>query len=188
MSELVFFLEEASAKAMLEGLLPRIVPGSLIVRYFHFEGKQDLEKHLVKRLRGYLAPDARFIILRDQDSGDCVAVRERLKSLCAEAGRPEAMVRIACRELESWYLADLAAVAEAYGTPAVLRESGRAKYRDPDMIEVPSGELRRLVPEYQKVDGSRRIGAVIDPNNRRSRSFAHLVGTIRRIAGAMPSR
>jgi len=51
MSELVVFLEEASAKAMLEGLLPRILP-NLPIRFVVFEGKQDLERQLEKRLRG----------------------------------------------------------------------------------------------------------------------------------------
>lgn len=39
MKEWVFFLEELSARAMLEGLLPRIVPQSVDVRYIVFEGK-----------------------------------------------------------------------------------------------------------------------------------------------------
>ncbi len=46
MKSLVFFLEEPSARAMLEGLLPRLLPDGWLVRYIVFEGKQDLEKQL----------------------------------------------------------------------------------------------------------------------------------------------
>lgn len=44
MRELVFLLEEASAKAMLESLLPRILHEETRFRCIPFEGKQDLEK------------------------------------------------------------------------------------------------------------------------------------------------
>lgn len=95
---------------MLEGLLPRLPPENITPRYIVFNGKQDLEKRLVHRLRHYLAPDARFVVLRDQDSGDCRLVKKQLIEKCREAGRTDTLVRIACHELESWYLADLAAV------------------------------------------------------------------------------
>ena len=42
MKELVFLLEEASAKAMLESLLPRILHPDIHTRLIPFEGKQDL--------------------------------------------------------------------------------------------------------------------------------------------------
>ena len=41
MRELVFLLEEASAKAMLEGLVPRLLDDRIQVRLITFEGKQD---------------------------------------------------------------------------------------------------------------------------------------------------
>lgn len=44
MKHLVFLLEEPSAKEMLNGLLPRLLPG-LSYRCIVFEGKQDLEKN-----------------------------------------------------------------------------------------------------------------------------------------------
>jgi len=45
MKRLIFFLEEASAKAMLEVFLPRILPTDIRCRYHVFEGKSDLEKN-----------------------------------------------------------------------------------------------------------------------------------------------
>ena len=77
MSEIVFFLEEPSAEAMLEGFLPKVMPG-LNYRCIVFEGKQDLERRLVQRMRGYRVPDAKFVVLRDQDAADCKAVKKTL--------------------------------------------------------------------------------------------------------------
>ena len=100
---------------MLEGILPQILPGGIGYRCVVFEGKQDLEKRLPKRLRGWQhIEETKFIVLRDQDSADCRLIKQRLIEICREAGRPETLVRIACRELESFYLGDLAAVGQAF--------------------------------------------------------------------------
>jgi len=179
MRHLVFLLEELSAKAMLESLLPRILPPDSHYRMFTFEGKQDLEKNLARKLRSYLVPDARFIVMRDQDSGDCRVIKARLVELCSAAGKDAALVRIACKELESWYLADLAAVSQAFEKPFLIKERNSARYRHPDAIDTPSRELKRLLPEYQKIEGSRRIGRFLDPDNKTSTSFAHFVSAVR---------
>ena len=182
MKELVFCLEESSAQAMLEGLLPRLLPVEVVLRYIPFEGKQDLEKQLVRRLRGYRNPDARFIVVRDQDSNpDCKAVKARLVALCVQAGKPNALVRIACRELESFYLADLAAVERGLGVVGIAKLQGKVKFRSPDYLGSPSKELAVLTQgRYQKVGGSRAIGVYLDLNNHRSDSFRNLVQGIRR--------
>jgi hypothetical protein len=39
---LVLLLEEPSARDLLEGLLPRLLPEEVHVQYLVFEGKQDL--------------------------------------------------------------------------------------------------------------------------------------------------
>src|ERR1017187_7530669 len=105
MNELVFFLEEESAKVLLEQIFPHLIPfGSRVhPRFIVFEGKQDLEKQLQNKLRGYLNPQARFIVLRDQDQADCRKTKKSLAAICTRAGRPQTTVRIACRELEAFY-------------------------------------------------------------------------------------
>jgi hypothetical protein len=180
MSEIVFFLEEPSAEAMLQGLLPRLLQEGARTRFVVFEGKQDLEKQLVRKIRGYRG-NARFIVLRDQDAGDCRIVKSRLVEKCAEAGKPDALVRIACHELESWYLADLAAVESGLGVKALVRLQNKNPYRAPDFWPVPSAQLSRIVPSYQKVGGSRAIGPHLDLENTRSRSFAVLVAGLRQL-------
>lgn len=86
MSTLVFFLEEPSAREMLQGVVPRLVPETVSVRYIPFEGKQDMSRQLERKLRGWLAPDTCFIVLRDQDSGDCMQVKQELAQLCCTLG------------------------------------------------------------------------------------------------------
>ena len=44
-------------------------------RYIVFQDKQDLEKNLVKRLRGWLLPGFVFVVMRDQGAGDCATVK-----------------------------------------------------------------------------------------------------------------
>jgi len=68
-TRIVFFLEERSAKEMLDGLLPRLLPDTLSFHCFSFEGKQSLRKQLPVKLRGWLAPDTCFVVLQDQDRG-----------------------------------------------------------------------------------------------------------------------
>jgi hypothetical protein len=182
MSELVFLLEEESAKAMLETLLPRILDERIVVRAIAFEGKQDLERQLERKLKNYANRDARFIVLRDQDSGDCALVKANLIEICRRSGRiASTQVRIACRELESFYLADLGAVEIALGVGNLAKHQNGAKYRNPDRLGSPSLELKKLTAgQYQKVGGSRRIGCHLDPANLRSSSFRYLISAIRR--------
>lgn len=113
--ELVFLLEEESAKAMLQSLLPRFLDPSITTRFIAFDGKSDLQLQLVRRLQAYINPVARFIIMQDQDSAkNCKQLKAKLLQQCRQAGRESAsLVRIACHELEAFYLGDLRAVEHA---------------------------------------------------------------------------
>ena len=183
MITLVFFLEELSAKALLEILLPRFIPeDKFFLRFVPFEGKRDLEKQLVRRIRGWRVPNTHFVVLRDQDSAECRDVKQRLLELCAKAERPTTLVRVACRELESWYLGDLKAVGEAFGMNNLTGKQNKQKYRMPDALGNPVQELERLTnQEYQKVSGSRAIGPYLDIENNRSHSFQVFVSGVKRL-------
>jgi hypothetical protein len=177
MTCLVFLLEEPSARDLIEGLLPRLLPAepAIEVRYLTFQGKQDLEKNICKKVRGWLQPDSRFVILRDQDAGDCRVVKKTMLDLALESGRPgiadHLLVRVACRELESWVLGDWTAVGEAFEMPRLAEQSRKSIYRDPDKLDRPVEELRKFIPEYQKRDGARRVGPLLDTNRNQSPSF-----------------
>lgn len=181
MKELVFFLEEESAKALLEKLVQRMQPAREPVpcRFVVFEGKQDLQQNLARKIRCYRNPAAHFFVLQDQDRSDCLELKKRLRAICAGAGRPDTKVRIACRELESFYLGDLAAVEKALGTRGLAKRQGREKFRDPDRLQNPANELEHLTSyNYQKVAGSRAIGEHLDLWNSRSKSYLCLVQSI----------
>lgn len=182
MRTLVFFLEEASAREMLKGLLPRFLPPDVESRFVVFEGKQDLEKQLEKKLRGWQQPDSLFVVLRDQDAGDCRQVKAGLVKKCRKANRPHALVRIACHELESWYLGDLAAVERALDVKGLAAHQAGRKFRDPDSATNPSYLLRQATSNaYQKVSGSRAIGPELNLEGNRSKSFQVFISGLRRL-------
>lgn len=178
---LTCILEEPSAKEMLKSILPRILPEDVIFRFVIFEGKQDLEKQLEKRLRGWNRPDTFFMIMRDQDGVDCYMIKDGLKEKVNRSGKGDrSLVRIACNELESFYLGDLRAVEMGLGIKNLSKQQGKRKYRSPDRLGNPVQELCRLTGNsYQKIQGSRNISEYmkLDHTNT-SHSFNVLINGI----------
>ncbi len=180
---LVFFLEEPSAKAMLEGVIPRLVDSSITVHYRTFEGKQDLEKQIEKKIKNWVSENTKFVIIRDKDSGDCLVVKQNLQQKCRNAGRNDVLIRIACHELESWYLGDLQAVEAGLNVSGLSKQQANHKYRDPDALGNASEELKKISKrKYQKIAGSRSIAPhlKLDGSNT-SYSFNVLINGIRAI-------
>ena len=185
MKRLIILLEEPSARELLKGVLPRILPDSVEVQYLVFEGKQDLEAQLVRKLKGWRAPNSVFVVLRDQDAADCRVVKARLQQLVAETGRTAVLIRVACRELESWIVGDWRAVAEAFAQPGLAALADKAVYRDPDQLVRPVEALRKVLPEYQKRDGARRVGVFLDPGRSRSQSFRAFCSGVQKLASTL---
>ncbi|MDK1021175.1 MAG: DUF4276 family protein [Candidatus Hydrogenedentes bacterium] len=182
MRRLVVFTEEMSAKVMLESLLPRLLPQEIHIQCVDFEGKRDLEKQLPIKLKGWRTPDTAFVILRGQDSSNCHDGKRNLRKICDAANKPDVLIRIACRELESWYIGDLAAVEAGLEIDGLSASQERAKYRIPDNVISPSKELKKITKNrYQKVGGSRVIGKHLSLDNTRSVSFRNFVNGVRRI-------
>jgi hypothetical protein len=179
-SRVVFLLEEPSMKTLLDGLLPRLFP-SLVFQCVPHEGRQDLAKSVPRKLRAWREPGVRFVVLRDNDSGDCHALKRLLSDLCRQGGRSDSLVRIACQELEAWYLGDPAALADAYSQESLRRIGSRARFRDPDSIVKPSAAVRELIPSFQKTDGARRMAEHLSRDRNRSASFQVLMGGIENI-------
>jgi hypothetical protein len=82
--------------------------------------------------------------------------------------------------LESWYLADLNAVEQAFSKSNLSSRQNERKFRNPDCLGNPSKELKSLVHEYQKINGSRMIAPYLNIENTRSRSFYHLINSIKK--------
>ncbi|KRP51674.1 DUF4276 family protein [Pseudomonas poae] len=186
--ELVVLLEERSAKVMLETFLPRVLDEKIEFRLIAFEGKQDLEKRMTMRIKGYVNEYARFLVMRDQDSDpNCINLKARLIEKCNASGRGDAsLVRVACRELETFYLAYLRAVEMALGLKGLSNKQHVAKFRSPDYLTSPSHELKVLSKQtYEKIGSSREIGRYLDIDNARSDSFRNLVQGIKRLEGEL---
>lgn len=183
MSRLVFFLEEYSMKVLLEEMIPRVFPGIGYLCVPH-EGKQDLEKSVPRKLRAWREPGVRFVVVRDNDGSDCRALKARLVDLCREAGRPDTLVRLACQELEAWYLGDLEALAAAFNDKEkqIVALGRKAPFRDADAVAQPSKVLEALVPAFQKVKGARLLGQELVESRNTSKSFRVFVDGVRRLA------
>ncbi|MDZ7617777.1 MAG: DUF4276 family protein [Patescibacteria group bacterium] len=175
-AKLVFLVEEPSMKDFLDGFLPRVLPVELPFQVIPHQGKSDLQQSIPRKLRAWREPGVRFIVLMDQDSGDCAVIKSRLQDQCRAGQRDDTIVRIVCRELEAWFIGDLPALDQALGS-RLQQSRGRAFKRDPDTIGGPAGELAQAYPAFQKRATARAIAPFIttDPAQNRSHSFGVFV-------------
>lgn len=182
MRTIVCLLEEQSAQIMLEAVIPKITGEDTNIRYLVFEGKSDLEKNLENKIKHWNMSDSYFLVMRDKDAGDCVSIKRKLCNKVRLTGKESrTCVRIACHELESFYLGDLAAVERGLSIPGLARRQKRSKFREPDKLTNASEELSKITQnKYSKLEGSRLIAPhlSLDGGNR-SRSFNVLVAGIK---------
>ena len=181
MTRVVFLLEEYSMQALLDGLLPRLFPGLLFQCVPH-DGKADLEKSIPRKMRGWREPGVRFIVVRDNDRGDCLRLKDHLSGLCSDRPEEDWLVRIACQELEAWYLAEPDALAEAFEKESLRGIGSRARFRKPDAVAHPAEALAKLVPQFQKVSGARLLAEHLTRERNRSPSFHAMMDGIERLA------
>lgn len=174
----VFLTEEPSMRVMLERLLARHFPQRaravdwMVIEY---EGKSDLENNISHKMRGWTYGNPFFVILRDADGGDCVALKRNLEEIAATTGG-RYIVRIVCQELESWFLGDSQAVTAAY--PDCRFSNETAKFRNPDRLNNASQELHKLTSDRSKPARAARIAPFMDPVRNCSRSFQVLFETL----------
>ena len=181
--KIIFLLEERSTKELLDILLPRVLPPEVNFRTIPHEGKGDLQKSISIKLKAWKEPDTHFVIIQDQDSSDCRLLKEKIKELCNDCNR-DALIRIACHEMEAWYFGDLEAVSKAYGKD-LTKYANKKKYRDPDAIVSPKQELRKLLPEHEQIAGARKIAPYMDPDRNTSTSFKTLVEGLKRLTSTI---
>ncbi|BAU26181.1 uncharacterized protein DUF4276 [Aneurinibacillus soli] len=183
MKHLMFLLEEPSTKKFLDEWLPKWLPEDIVFTTVPHEGKHDLQKSIPRKIRAMKnIPDIKFIIIHDQDSADCIELKKQLQVLCREAGCEDVLIRIACHELESWFLGDLLAVERAFNENGLFEKHGqKSKFREPDKLNNAAQELKKIIPSYQKVNGARKIAAYISIERNRSLSFRRLYEGINRM-------
>ena len=169
--DVYFLVEEPSMEAVLNIILPRILIDKTF-QVFPHQGKSDLQKSIVKRIRNlsHSFPDAKFVVLQDKDSSDCRLLKAQLLALCSEAGVENALVRIVCHELENWLLADMEAIERAFELSGFTSKyQNRAKYRVIDSIANSAEEISKLVRGYpRKVTGAAKVATHMNINRNRS--------------------
>jgi hypothetical protein len=186
MRPIVFLLEEASMVELLRGVLPKIFPDW--VENHHWiaiphNGKSDLEASIPRKLRAWNLPEDRFVILRDNDGGDCRVHKRRLAALAVAKPEEHVLIRIVCQELESWFLGDLPAVAQAYPAAAHNLKANRRKYPDPDRMTNAADELRQLTEVPGKVARAKAISGGMTVETNLSHSFQVFVSGLKRLVG-----
>lgn len=185
MVDVAFFLEEPSAREFLIGFVEKNF-SEINPIFVVFEGKQDLDRRLAGKLKAWLPPRPRFVVVRDQDSGDCAEIKKTLLRICQNTGHPQTLVCVVCHELESWFLGDLAAVSQAYDMPALASDRMKRKFRDPDELNNAKQELRSPSQgKYQPMHGSREMGKLISPERNSSRSFAYFNQKLKFLVGSI---
>ena len=190
-----FLVEEPSAKAALEQLLPRLLPAGCTFRVRAFEGWQDLLGDLKNVLRGYHRrilregeTDLRIVVLLDGD-GICARRKASLEEKAAEAGlltktaaspgQPfHVLNRVAVQELEAWWLGDRAAILAAYPNLKPAHFKGLA--RDPDQLPKPNDALWEVLKQGRYFASGKRktqwatdIAPHLDPAHNTSASFRY---------------
>jgi Domain of unknown function (DUF4276) len=188
-THLEILVEEPSAEAFLNELLPRLLPSDRTFAVRPFQGKDDLLRKLAARLRAYvkwLPPDWRIIVLVDRDDADCHALKSRMQTIAHTSGLRtksrstdwQLVNRIAIEELEAWYFGDWQAVRMVYPKVAPTVPS-RAPFRISDAIQGGTWEaFERILQKHgyfagglRKTEAAREIGAALDPHRCCSESF-----------------
>lgn len=166
-------------KCFLDVLLPSILPNNTEYQTIAHEGKQDLQKSIPRKLKVWNRPDTKFVIIQDQDSNDCVKLKQDLVKLC-EGFYKDVLIRIACHELEARYFGDLKAVSEAYGKDVSFLAK-KKQYRVPDDIINPKRELRKYLHEHQQISGAKKIAACMNVDDNTSVSFNVFVKGLKKL-------
>ena len=175
MSELVVMVEEESMRALLDVLLPNLLPQGWNHHVIPHQGWGDLQKSVPRKLKAWLNPNARFIVMRDNDRGDCHQRKMLLLNCVSGTGREtQTKVRIVCEELEAWILGDLTALETVLGP---VSNSIRNAARNPDTINYPSQMLERQYGSYSKVSAD--IAPHMSPETNSSRSFQAFMDAVK---------
>lgn len=172
--------EEPSMELFLRGMLPRVLPKEYVLDVNCFirphEGKSDLKKSIPKKIRAYqhLPYLVKVIIVHDQDSNDCIELKKKLIETIPVPSSIPYMIRIACKELENWYLGDFDSLEKIYPDIKGSKATRKSKYRNPDNV-FGAHELGLLSGNFSKTGAARALGSLIAIETNRSPSFQQFI-------------
>mgnify|MGYP005823249739 CR=1 FL=1 len=165
-----FLLEEESMSNFLKIILPKILPSDIILDRNCFlrphSGKSDLAKSIPIKVRAF-SNKTKFVII---DLSDCKKLKNDLSNLIIKNGGKDFLIRIPCRELESWYLGDMESIEKVYPGFKAKNYKNKAAFRNPDECHA-SKDLSRICPDFQKGYASKNIAKYMDINTNNSKSF-----------------
>ncbi|HHB93366.1 MAG TPA: DUF4276 family protein [Thioploca sp.] len=148
---MIFFLvEDYSTRNFLEGILPRLglTQDSFTIK--HHRGKEDLIFNLNKVIPSLSKQAQQIIVILDKDRQDCVKLKNKLQEKMVNCAC-EYKIRIACYELEAWFLGDMNAISKCSPRFKADYFRGKEKYRDIDNFSgKPSTEIATIVPDWKQ--------------------------------------
>ena len=74
-------------RALLDVLLPKLLPEGWNHRVVPHQGWRDLQQSAPRKLKAWRNPNARFIVMRDNDRGDCRQRKTLLLNRVSGTGR-----------------------------------------------------------------------------------------------------
>ncbi len=182
-------VEEKSMETFLRVVLPELLPNPYVLDQNCFirphQGKSDLQKSIprkVQAFKNYPQP-VQLIVIHDQDSNDCRKLKAKLIHLIEEKNpKLPKLIRIACRELENWYLGDLNAVEKVYPDSKASSLLHKAKYRNCDRLD-GSEEMLRLTENFTKSFAAREMPQQMNFKDNKSISFNHFIIGLKQFLG-----
>jgi len=193
------FVEELSAEAFLEGILPGIL-GRIDFRINRFLGKDDLLAKLEQRLRGlaWIPRSHKIVVLVDRDDDDASHLRRRLDDIARKVGYTvhsmrsqgqfQVANRLAIEELEAWFFGEVEALRACYPkVPPTLQK--REGFRNPDAIAGGTWEAMERVLQsvgyfkggLRKIELARTVGSHFLPDRCVSDSFREFHAVLREL-------
>lgn len=194
MKQLDILVEELSMTYVLRAVLPQVLPVGWELNQNVFirthDGKQDLRNSIPLKLRAARKSGIKrgFIILQDQDSNNCVALKNDIDAICRKSlgmAPVPYLVRIVCHELEAWYLGDMEAIEHVSAKFKKGQYENRALFRNPDSCVNPKSELKKMIGDYQQIEMAKNIGPEMNIANNKSNSFNCFISGIQRLIAQM---
>lgn len=180
MRQVVVLLEEDSARIVVEALAVKLgIDDARLVAIPH-QGLADLKKSIRNKLSNWRSHSLpRFVILRDNDQAACKVSKGEILDLIPPHTVDRAKVRVVMQELEAWYFGDLQAIEAAGLIKNGAQYARKAKFRNPDAIQNPKKELRKLIVPYPgQTDMARRFVKHMDVGRNSSTSFRHFCAAL----------